>query len=71
MMRASATQRCPNCKRTFRVLEDEQGQHECPHCGYGPEDDQDPDICDTCKRFKDEHTALNCQAEADRLENVS
>ncbi len=34
--------RCPQCRRSFRVLEDEDdGQHDCPHCGYGAHDDDD------------------------------
>ena len=28
--------RCPNCKRHFRVPEDEQDMHVCPRCGYEP-----------------------------------
>jgi hypothetical protein len=32
--------RCPRCRRHFRTLEDEEGMHDCPHCGYGPEDDE-------------------------------
>ena len=32
--------RCPRCTRSFRTLEDEQDMHDCPHCGYGLEDDQ-------------------------------
>ena len=32
--------RCPKCKRTFRVLEDERPEeHGCPSCGFG----QNPD----------------------------
>lgn len=31
--------RCPNCKHKFRTLEDEEGMHACPHCGYGPPED--------------------------------
>lgn len=28
--------RCPKCHKHFAVLEDEDdGQHGCPHCGYG------------------------------------
>jgi hypothetical protein len=39
-----ATQRCPSCRRTFRVLADEAGMHDCPHCGWGPEvEGEDPD----------------------------
>ena len=31
--------RCPHCRRGFRVMEDEDdGQHDCPHCGYNPHD---------------------------------
>ena len=26
--------RCPNCKRHFREPPDEQGDHDCPHCGW-------------------------------------
>ena len=44
-MRASAGQRCPRCRRAFQVLEDEQGMHACPWCGYGP-DDKRPDFDD-------------------------
>jgi hypothetical protein len=29
--------KCPNCKNTFSVPEDEQVGHGCPYCGYGPE----------------------------------
>jgi Zn ribbon nucleic-acid-binding protein len=41
----SAGQRCPKCRRSFRVLADESGQHECPSCGYAPwhVDEQDDD----------------------------
>lgn len=30
--------RCPKCRHQFRTMEDEEGQHDCPRCGYGPED---------------------------------
>lgn len=33
-MRETATQTCPNCRRSFRVLADEIDMHECPNCGY-------------------------------------
>ena len=34
--------RCPHCRRGFRVMEDEDdGQHDCPHCGYNALDDRD------------------------------
>ena len=31
--------RCPTCRRSFATLPDEASpwQHECPHCGTGPE----------------------------------
>lgn len=33
--------RCPECRRHFRVPEDEDdGQHGCPYCGYGERDDE-------------------------------
>jgi len=28
--------RCPRCFKHFRTLEDEEGMHECPSCGYAP-----------------------------------
>lgn len=28
--------RCPRCTKHFRVMEDEEGMHECPSCGYAP-----------------------------------
>ena len=34
--------RCPHCCRMFRTLEDEEGMHDCPHCGYGPDDHTPP-----------------------------
>lgn len=27
--------RCPRCNKLFRVLEDEQFDHGCPHCHHG------------------------------------
>ena len=32
------TNTCPRCRRSFRVPEDESGEHNCPHCNYGPDD---------------------------------
>lgn len=26
---------CPKCRLSFRVLEDEQFDHSCPHCHHG------------------------------------
>jgi len=40
----SATQRCPECRRSFRVLADERGTHACPHCGYDPHEDEKPEL---------------------------
>ena len=37
--------RCPRCTRHFRTLEDEEGMHDCPHCGYWPGDEP---TCDWC-----------------------
>jgi len=31
--------RCPLCAKHFRTLEDEEGMHDCPHCGYAPWDE--------------------------------
>lgn len=39
-IRESAVQRCPVCRRTFRVLADEVDTHPCPFCGYAPWDDE-------------------------------
>lgn len=30
--RETVSLHCPNCHRSFRVLEDEQFDHDCPHC---------------------------------------
>lgn len=40
-----ATNTCPRCKRTFRVLDDESGDHAFPFCGWEPtsEDDYEDD----------------------------
>jgi hypothetical protein len=39
--REGASQRCPRCRQSFRVLADEVGSHPCPRCGYFPGDDDD------------------------------
>ena len=31
--------RCPRCSKHFRTLEDEEGMHDCPSCGYAPWDE--------------------------------
>lgn len=46
--------RCPRCRHSFRVMEDEDdGQHGCPSCGYGDEprcpECGDPDCDGTCE----------------------
>lgn len=28
--------RCPACKHAFRTMDDEEGMHDCPHCGHSP-----------------------------------
>ena len=40
---------CPKCRRHFRTLEDEEGMHECPRCGYAPWHEEPVyDTCETC-----------------------
>ncbi len=35
---------CPECRKHFRILEDEQGMHGCPYCGYSPDyEDEEED----------------------------
>ena len=47
--------RCPECRKSFRVPEDEDdGSHPCPFCGFtGHEDDETPydDPCDPREDF--------------------
>lgn len=34
--------RCPSCRRSFRVMEDEDdGQHDCPFCGYSAHEEKE------------------------------
>ena len=35
---------CPRCRRHFRTLEDEEGMHDCPYCGYPPYEEEDEDL---------------------------
>lgn len=45
-VRETATQKCPRCYRSFTVLADEYGDHDCPYCGFSarePEDEADED----------------------------
>jgi len=37
--------RCPRCTKHFRTLEDEDGMHDCPYCGYT---NDPPPTCDWC-----------------------
>ena len=30
------THTCPRCRGRFATLDDEEGQHPCPWCGYEP-----------------------------------
>lgn len=39
--------RCPRCRRSFRTLEDEDGQHDCPYCGSAPGERR----CDDCDQW--------------------
>ena len=34
---------CPMCHKQFRTLEDEEYIHECPKCGYFPEEEDEDD----------------------------
>ena len=64
--------RCPNCRRFFREMEDEQGMHDCPHCGYGPRDDRCPSCgCRWSPEDEDEEECPQCveRARRDREEN--
>ena len=38
---------CPECKKSFRVPEDEQDMHGCPSCGHEPAPFE-PNICPEC-----------------------
>jgi len=29
---------CPNCRKHFKEPVDEEGEHDCPYCGYSHED---------------------------------
>lgn len=42
----AVTCRCSQCGRRFRVMADEDGLHDCPSCGYGPEDEDREDRAD-------------------------
>ncbi len=49
--------RCPACGCRFQTLEDEEGMHDCPRCGYGREDD-----CPYCGGYhKDAEAADDCR----------
>jgi hypothetical protein len=38
--------KCPRCGRLFRTLDDEEGEHPCPGCGYEPGMHRPLDQCD-------------------------
>lgn len=38
--------RCSNCRHRFATLEDEADMHECPRCGYHPNNDREPPDAD-------------------------
>jgi hypothetical protein len=40
--------RCPNCKRHFRTLEDEEGMHACPSCGFDGHEEESVGSTDAC-----------------------
>lgn len=54
-----ATCRCSKCRHHFSTLEDEQGMHECPSCGY---DGHDAPPCLWCNEdvLEDEHAPYCC-----------
>ena len=65
--------RCPRCTRSFRTLEDEQGMHDCPHCGCGP-----GDVCFWCEDLYHHSTytpycssLCAARAQADSMEDDS
>ncbi len=45
---------CPNCKRHFRTLPDEEGDHPCPHCGWEPGNDKPADPLSQIRALADE-----------------
>lgn len=50
--------RCPNCRRSFRTLEDESDMHDCPHCGYFPHAAETCTWCsDVLERDNPDHEA--------------
>lgn len=44
---APTNQRCPACGTRFRVPDGEGGEHTCPRCGHGGDDDK-PAECTVC-----------------------
>lgn len=55
--------RCPSCRHSFRVMEDEDdGQHDCPRCGYSKNAESccslcgcrlvnfEDELCDECRK---------------------
>jgi PHP family Zn ribbon phosphoesterase len=55
---------CPRCRRRFNVLDDEEGQHPCPGCGYEPEmwlDEEDEEFDEELADQMDED--VDCEVE--------
>lgn len=51
----TASQKCPQCGMPFRVMADECGTHECPHCNFQPEESEATIRCSNCgEEFEDE-----------------
>lgn len=51
---------CPQCRKHFREPEEEQGEHDCPRCGLGPEND---------KREEEAFNRLFCEREEENHES--
>lgn len=39
-----STQRCPKCRKQFKVLAGEEGEHCCPRCGYHPSQEREDEV---------------------------
>lgn len=58
-MSETATLRCPRCKRSFRVLEDERFDHHCPNCGPNEDDSYGDDVMGDEVKEGDYYLELN------------
>lgn len=54
--------RCPRCRKGFATLEDEEGMHDCPHCGFGPDESWPPRECEQCGEPFTKSDAANPEA---------